>query len=77
MESALGIESAALLLLLLPFWSFAIEHQVLAEYWVLAEILLATGAILCGIFWSVEVTQARCRYCGPYNVLVRFGPYFC
>lgn|SRR5262249_30796467 len=55
--SALGIASAALLLLLLPFWSVAIEHQVLAEYWVIAGILLATGAAFCGIFGAPKLRR--------------------
>jgi len=55
--SALGSASAALLLLLLPLWSVAIEHQALAEYWVITGVVMATGAALCGIVGAPKLRR--------------------
>lgn len=47
--SAMGGASAALLILLLPAWSFVVEHDKLAECWVGAGVLMAVAAAICGI----------------------------
>ncbi len=41
--------SAAMLVLLLPLWSFAIEHEKFAAAWVGAGMLMAAAATVCGI----------------------------
>jgi hypothetical protein len=43
----LGVLSAALLLLLEPFWSSLVEHADLAIIWVISGMVLAGAATVC------------------------------
>ena len=55
---ALGGASAAMLILLLPLWSFVIEHEKVAVFWVGAGVLMAAAATVCGIAGAPRLRRA-------------------
>src|SRR5262249_28396450 len=55
--AVLGAASGAGLLLLLPFWGSLIEHENLAKLCVLAWMLLAIAATLCGIIGASKLRR--------------------
>ena len=63
--SVLGSASAALLLLLLPFWTMAVEHQLLEDCWIITGAATAIGAVLCGI-----VGAPRWRRAALFSILL-------
>jgi hypothetical protein len=54
----LGVLSAALLLLLEPFWSSLVEHADLAIIWVISGMVLAGAATVCGIIGVSSLRRA-------------------
>jgi len=54
----LGAGSAALLLLIGPFWSRLIEHEGLGALWAITGMLLAVAATLCGIIGSTKLRRS-------------------
>jgi hypothetical protein len=47
--SMMGGASAAMLVLLLPIWEFAVQHEKLGASWVGTGMLMALAATVCGI----------------------------
>lgn len=47
--SVFGASSAALLLLLQPFWDLFVEHERVTEIWVIVGMALAVAATICGV----------------------------
>lgn len=54
----LGAASAALLLLIFPFWDVLVEREHLAELWIISGLLTTTAAILCGIIGSSQLRRS-------------------
>jgi len=54
----LSVASAALLLLLLPFWSTLVEHTHFGTIWVILGMVFAAAATMCGIIGSSKLRRA-------------------
>src|SRR5215470_12501338 len=55
--AVVGAASAALLLLILPFWDALLKHESLGELWVITGLLMATAAVLCGIIGKSQLRR--------------------
>ena len=55
--AVLGAASAALLLLILPFWDALLNHKRLGELWVITGLFMTTAAILCGILGTSRLRR--------------------
>ena len=49
---AMGSASAAMLVLLLPLWEIAVQHERLAECWVGSGAVMSAAGTVCGIIGS-------------------------
>jgi len=55
--AVLGATSAALLVLILPFWDVIVKHERLGALWLITGLLLTTAAILCGIIGTSRLRR--------------------
>jgi hypothetical protein len=55
--AVLAVASAALLLLILPFWNALLKDERLGELWVITGLLMTTAAILCGIIGTSQLRR--------------------
>jgi hypothetical protein len=49
---AMGAASAVMLVLLLPLWEIAVQHERLAAYWVGSGMVMSAAGTVCGIAGS-------------------------
>jgi len=68
---AMGSASAAMLVLLLPLWEIAVQHEWLAECWVGSGAVMSAAGTVCGIIGSPGLRRALRITEGPCVSLCR------